>query len=36
MNLTIAACEISREAQLWSLNQADFSDVPELRLLVKA
>lgn len=32
IDLAIAACAITREAQLWTLNPADFHDVPNLRL----
>jgi predicted nucleic acid-binding protein len=32
IDLAIAACAILREAQLWTLNLADFRDVPGLRL----
>lgn len=32
IDLAIAACAISREASLWTLNDADFRDVPGLRL----
>ena len=32
VDLGIAACAILREAQLWTLNRADFRDVPGLRL----
>jgi predicted nucleic acid-binding protein len=34
MDIAIAACAISREAQLWTLNPADFRDIPGLRLAV--
>jgi len=33
MDLAIAACAIVREAQLWTLNQADFADIPGLQLI---
>lgn len=32
-DLAIAACAIRREAELWTLNIADFADLPELRLM---
>lgn len=32
-DLAIAACAIRREAELWTLNIADFADVPGLRLM---
>jgi predicted nucleic acid-binding protein len=32
MDLAIAACAIRREAELWTLNGADFKDIPGLRL----
>jgi predicted nucleic acid-binding protein len=32
MDIAIAACAISREAELWTLNAADFQDIPGLRL----
>ena len=32
IDLAIAACAIVREAELWTLNVADFSDIPRLRL----
>ena len=32
IDLGIAACAILREAQLWTLNRADFRDMPGLRL----
>jgi len=31
-DLAIAACAIRREADLWTLNQVDFADIPGLRL----
>ena len=31
-DLAIAACAIVREAELWTLNRDDFSDIPGLRL----
>jgi len=33
LDLAIAACAIRREAQLWTLNVRDFSDIPGLRLV---
>jgi predicted nucleic acid-binding protein len=32
IDLAIAACAITRQAELWTLNAADFGDVPGLRL----
>lgn len=32
MDLAIAACAIVRDAELWTLNRADFKDIPGLRL----
>jgi predicted nucleic acid-binding protein len=32
MDLAIAACAIVRDSPLWTLNQADFRDIPGLRL----
>jgi predicted nucleic acid-binding protein len=32
IDIAIAACAIVREAELWSLNHADFRDIPGLRL----
>jgi predicted nucleic acid-binding protein len=32
-DLAVAACAIRREAELWTLNTADFADVPGLRLM---
>jgi len=32
IDLAIAACAIAREADLWTLNTADFEDIPDLRL----
>ena len=32
IDLAIAACAIVKEAALWTLNAADFSDIPGLRL----
>ncbi|HWZ34087.1 MAG TPA: PIN domain-containing protein [Bryobacteraceae bacterium] len=31
-DIAIAACAIRREAELWTLNTTDFSDIPGLRL----
>jgi predicted nucleic acid-binding protein len=36
MDLAIAACAIAREAELWTLNPADFEDIPGLRLYGEA
>lgn len=33
MDLMIAACAIHHDAELWTLNTADFKDIPGLRLL---
>ena len=32
IDLAIAACAISRQAALWTLNGADFADIPDLHL----
>ncbi|MBM3747541.1 MAG: type II toxin-antitoxin system VapC family toxin [Acidobacteria bacterium] len=32
LDLAIAACALTRDAALWTLNEADFRDVPGLRL----
>ena len=32
LDLAIAACAVVREAALWTLNEADFRDIPGLRL----
>jgi predicted nucleic acid-binding protein len=32
MDIAIAACAIVREAELWTLNPADFRDIPGLKL----
>jgi predicted nucleic acid-binding protein len=32
MDLAIAACALARDAELWTLNKADFKDIPGLRL----
>jgi predicted nucleic acid-binding protein len=32
IDLAIGACAISRQAYLWTLNPADFADIPDLRL----
>jgi predicted nucleic acid-binding protein len=34
MDLAIAACALEQRARLWTLNPADFSDIPELELFV--
>jgi len=31
-DLAIAACAIRHEAEIWTLNKSDFSDIPGLRL----
>lgn len=33
VDIAIAACAIRHNARLWTLNQADFSDIPGLRLV---
>lgn len=33
IDLTIAATALLRNASLWTLNAADFSDIPDLRLI---
>lgn len=32
-DIAIAACAIRREAELWTVNRADFADIPRLRLV---
>lgn len=32
IDIAIAACAIVRNADLWTLNKADFRDIPQLRL----
>ena len=32
IDLAIAACAMVRDAALWTLNRADFNDIPQLRL----
>ncbi len=32
MDIGIAACAMLRDAELWTLNTADFADIPDLRL----
>jgi len=32
LDLAIAACALTRDAALWTLNEADFRDIPGLRL----
>ena len=32
IDMAIAACAMAREAELWTLNPADFRDIPGLRL----
>jgi len=36
IDLAIAACAISRESALWTLNGDDFKDIPNLRLWTSA
>ncbi len=33
IDLAIAACAVAHDASLWTLNPADFRDVPDLRLI---
>ena len=33
IDIAIAACAIVHEAQLWTVNPADFKDIPNLKLL---
>jgi predicted nucleic acid-binding protein len=33
IDLAIAACAIAADAALWTLNRADFDDIPDLRLV---
>ena len=35
LDLAIAACAIRRDAVLWTLNPADFEDIPGLRILTQ-
>ena len=35
IDLAIVACAIAREAELWTLNAADFRGIPGLRLLLR-
>jgi predicted nucleic acid-binding protein len=32
IDLAVAACALTRDAQLWTLNPRDFADIPGLRL----
>ena len=32
MDIAIAACAITHQAELWTLNQTDFKDIPGLRI----
>jgi predicted nucleic acid-binding protein len=32
-DVAIASCAIIRDARLWTLNNKDFADIPQLRLL---
>lgn len=36
IDLAIAACALARDGALWTLNEADFRDVPGLQLFVPA
>lgn len=33
IDVAIAACALAHESQLWTLNPADFRDIPDLKLL---
>src|SRR5262249_5259231 len=33
IDIAVAACAIAHDAQLWTVNTADFKDIPNLRLL---
>lgn len=33
IDIAVAACAIAHEAQLWTVNPADFKDIPGLKLL---
>jgi len=33
IDIAIAACAVSHDAAFWTLNPADFSDIPDLKLL---
>jgi predicted nucleic acid-binding protein len=33
IDLAVAACALSDKAALWTLNPADFSDIPDLKLI---
>jgi len=33
-DLAIAACALTHDAHLWTLNRSDFKDIPDLQLLV--
>ncbi len=32
VDIAIAACALARDAELWTLNRADFADIPRLKL----
>ncbi len=36
VDLVIAACAITRQAELWTLNVSDFRDIPGIRLFLPA
>ena len=36
IDIAIAACAIAHESHLWTLNPADFKDIPDLKLLGSA
>ncbi|HEY8054549.1 MAG TPA: hypothetical protein VIE13_01420, partial [Terriglobales bacterium] len=33
VDIAIAACALTREASVWTLNRGDFDDIPGLRLM---
>ena len=33
IDIAIAACAIAHEAEFWTVNAADFQDIPDLKLL---
>jgi predicted nucleic acid-binding protein len=36
VDLAIAACALNHDGELWTLNRADFTDIPALRLYLAA